>query len=90
MFGLLQAEPSSAGVSCFGRVNGLAWFHGFNMIPIDVLSLTANIIQVVDFGIRVTKQLKEQYRAADGMVKENRESLQVSTGRLSKTNGRIP
>ncbi|KAK8251215.1 hypothetical protein IWZ00DRAFT_487733 [Phyllosticta capitalensis] len=48
------------------------------MIPIDVLSLTANIIQVVDFGIRVTKQLKEQYRAADGMVKENRESLQVA------------
>ncbi|KAK8174382.1 hypothetical protein BC567DRAFT_296340 [Phyllosticta citribraziliensis] len=47
------------------------------MIPIDVLSLTANIIQVVDFALRVSKQLKEQYRSADGMVKENSETLKI-------------
>ncbi|KAK8215691.1 hypothetical protein IWZ01DRAFT_175264 [Phyllosticta capitalensis] len=47
------------------------------MIPIDVLSLTANIIAVVDFGITVTKEVKEQYRSADGLLKEDRESLKV-------------
>ncbi|KAK8193866.1 uncharacterized protein BKA78DRAFT_313113 [Phyllosticta capitalensis] len=47
------------------------------MIPVDVLSLTANIIAVVDFGIKVTKEVKEQYRSADGLLKEDRESLKV-------------
>ncbi|KAK8251181.1 hypothetical protein HDK77DRAFT_440374 [Phyllosticta capitalensis] len=47
------------------------------MIPIDVLSLTANIIAVVDFGITVTKEVKEQYRSADGLLKEDLESLKV-------------
>ncbi|KAK8202537.1 hypothetical protein BKA81DRAFT_399376 [Phyllosticta paracitricarpa] len=47
------------------------------MDPISVLSLAANIIQVVDYGFKIAKGAKEQYQSIDGMVGCNRESLEI-------------
>ncbi|KAK7514005.1 hypothetical protein IWZ03DRAFT_247178 [Phyllosticta citriasiana] len=48
------------------------------MDPISVLSLAANIIQVVDYGFKIAKGAKEQYQSIDGMILRDLRRVQSS------------
>ena len=50
--------------------------------PITALGVAGNVVQFIDFGLKVTSKAREIYRSVDGALEENVD-LEVVTGDLA-------
>lgn len=56
--------------------------------PITALAITGNVLQFIDFGLKVTPKTKEIYQFADGVTAENA-GLEVLTEDIEAVNPKL-